>query len=181
LEQPIGTRSGYGESEASSLIQMNETWSNFSRSASGRRRAGKPREEANEVALSSGPGFGENAREMAAHRRDSASSLRRRLANAQSAQQVGGQDRLRRRQIECPDEDGRIRHGVGERVRDLENNGRSPDIGAERTGSGRDGHEDEVRLAGWAAQVQRAGDPWSTARAGGAGEKRPKPRGKSGC
>ena len=118
---------------------------------------------------------------MGSHRRYATPSLRRRLDNAQSAQQVGGQDRLRRRQIECASEDGRVRHWASERVRNLENDGRSPDVRAERMRSGWDGHEDEVRLAGWAAQVQRAGDPWCTARSGRAGENRPEPRGKGGC
>jgi hypothetical protein len=77
-------------------------------------------------------------------------------------------------------EDGRIRRRLGERVRDLENDGRAPNVRTQRAGSGWDSHEDEVRLAGWAAQVQRAGDPWCTVRAGRAGENRPELRGKGG-
>jgi hypothetical protein len=73
--------------------------------------------------------------------------------------------RLGRREIECVGEDGRIRHRAGERVRDLKYDRRSPDVRAERARSSRDGHEDEVRLARWAAQVQRAGDPWCGATA----------------
>src|SRR5215471_7950396 len=75
-------RSGYGEWEAPGLIQLNEAWSNLSRSAGGRAVLGKAREEANEIALASGPGFGEDACEMGAHRRDAASPLHRRVANA---------------------------------------------------------------------------------------------------
>lgn len=108
---------------------MNETGSNFSRSAGARFVAGKPREETNAIALSSSPGLGED----------------------------GCQHRLRGRKIECLADD-RGRRGAGGRVGDLEDDGGSAGVRAERAGSGRDGHEDKVRLTRWAAQVQRAGD-----------------------
>lgn len=94
---------------------------------------------------------------MGAHRRHTASALCCRLADAQSAQEVGRQHRLRGRKIECLADD-RVRRGAGGRVGDLEDDGGSAGVRAERAGSGRDGHEDKVRLARWAAQVQRAGD-----------------------
>ena len=112
---------------------------------------------------------------MRAHRRYATPSLRRRLANAQSAQQVGRKERFRGGEIECVGEDGRIRGCSGERIRDLDNDRRSPDIRAERARSSRDGHENEVRLAGLAAQVQCTGDPWCSARASRTGENRPEP------
>ena len=46
---------------------------------------------------------------MRAHRRYATPSLRRRLANAQSAQQVGRKERFRWGEIECVGQDGRIR------------------------------------------------------------------------
>src|SRR5215469_10317316 len=107
---------------------MNETRSFFLRSVSAPRRPGKAREEANEVALSSGPGFGKETGKMRAHRRHATLSLHRRLANAQSAQQVGREERFRLGEIECLGEDDRIRGRSGEWIRDLDNDRRSPDI-----------------------------------------------------
>jgi hypothetical protein len=74
---------------------------------------------------------------MRAHRRHATPSLRRRLANAQSAQQVGGQDRLRWGEIECVGEDGRIRGRLGERIRDLDNDGRGGSSMLQQAGAAR--------------------------------------------